>query len=232
MSRHIRQDRIVEFLQILIAGELLGHGAGVALHRIGLVIQLCGRGPEAQGDLPDNELGGTVAGIGILAGFQTGTIRVAVCQRKGEQVFLLSGQLFILVSVALAGRGAVIVAVGQRYAMLDAEAVHEVFAIDPIIIVFGSIGTFGCIVTHFLDTGLDLITERVVLFLQTVACAENIAFRIVEGMISGNDGFAQIHGHFGSRGIDGGDDAQKHDNRQNCRHHALGIGFHSVSSVS
>ena len=116
--------------------------------------------------------------------------------------------------------------------MLDAEAVHIVLSVYPIVIVFGRIGTFGCIVTHFLDTGSDLIAEGVVLFLQTVGCAENIALRIVEGMISGYDGFAQIHGHFGSRGIDGGDDAQKHDNRQNCRHHALRIGSHSVSSVS
>ena len=103
MGRHIRQDRIVEFLQVLVAGELLGHGAGVAIHRIGLVIQLCGRGTEAQSDLPDDELGGTVAGIGILTGFQTGTVRIAVCQRKGQQILLRGGQQFVLVSVGLTG---------------------------------------------------------------------------------------------------------------------------------
>ena len=103
VGRHIRQDRIVEFLQVLVAGELLGHGAGVAIHRIGLVIQLCGRGTEAQSDLPDDELGGTVAGIGILTGFQTGTVRIAVCQRKGQQILLRGGQQFVLVSVGLTG---------------------------------------------------------------------------------------------------------------------------------
>ena len=162
MGCHIRKDQIVVFLQILVARILLGHGAGVSVHRIGLVVQLSGRRTETHRDLPHNKLRCTVAGVGILACFQVGTIGIAVCQSKGEQVFLLSGEHLILVAVRGIGRCTVIIAVGKRNAMLNAEAVHVVFSVFPIGFVSGKTGGFCRIVVHFPYRSTHCITEGIV----------------------------------------------------------------------
>ena len=82
MGRHIRENAVVIGFQIFVARILLGHGAAVAAHGIGLVIQRRSRAAKAHGDLPHDELGGGIAGVGVLARLQAYTVRIPVGQRK------------------------------------------------------------------------------------------------------------------------------------------------------
>ena len=162
MGCHIRKDQIVVFLQILVARILLGHRAGVSVHRIGLIVQLRGRRTEAHSDLPDNKLCCAVAGVGILTCFQIGSVGIAVCQCQGEQVLLLGREHLILVAVCGIGRCTVVIAVGQWNAMLNAEATYIILAVLPIGFVSCKSGNFSGIVMHFSCVSTDCISERIV----------------------------------------------------------------------
>lgn len=93
---------LVDF-QIFVARILLGHRAAVSAHGIGFVVQLGGGAAKAHGDLPHNELGGGVAGVGVLARLQAHSVRISVGQCKLEQVLLILRQPLILISVACIG---------------------------------------------------------------------------------------------------------------------------------
>ena len=88
VRRHIRQNEVVIFLKILVAAKLLGHSAGIAADRIGLVVQFRRRAAETERDLPDNQLSGAVAGVGIFRRLQIGTIWIAIGESKRQQVLL------------------------------------------------------------------------------------------------------------------------------------------------
>ena len=233
MGRHIRENAVVIGFQIFVARILLGHGAAVTAHGIGLVVQ-CGSGAaKAHGDLPYDELGGGIAGVGVLARLQAYTVRIPVGQCKPEKILLVFGQLRILIAVVLVfGRG-ILRIVGQRNTALDAEAVDIVPTVFPIGFGAGQPLALGGVVMHFAEIRAEALAEiDVVRGLQSVGGGEGVSFLVGQRIVPAYMTVGEIHRHAACRRRGqrqhGG---EQHDGSKKHRHPALTFFEHENSSV-
>ena len=232
MPCHVREDGVIVDFQIFVARILLGHRAAVSAHGIGFVVQLGGGAAKAHGDLPHNELGGGVAGVGVLARLQSYTVRISVGQCELEQVLLILRQPLILISVACIGGAGIFRIVRQRDASLNAEAIDIVLAVYPIGFVSGEAAALGGIIVHPAEIGAEALIEvDVVCSPQSVGGGEGVSVLVGEGVIPTDMAVIQIHRHIGGRGGQRQKCCEQHNDGKQCRHHSLCFGFHRDSSI-